>query len=61
MNANGRSAGRSSKLFSTLAHMKKILAVFYIVLISGCSSTQISQTIGEVNKAMDLRAAIDNE
>jgi len=54
MERNGRSARRSSELFSTLARMKKILAVFYIVLISGCSSTQISQTIGEVNKAMDL-------
>ena len=40
--------------FSTLARMKKILAVFYVALISGCSSTQISQTIGEVNKEMEL-------
>jgi hypothetical protein len=34
--------------------MKKILLVFYIALISGCSSTQISQTIGEVNKAIEM-------
>ena len=39
--------------------MKKILVVFYVALISGCSSTQISQTIGEVNKAMDLETALD--
>ena len=34
--------------------MRKILAIFYVAIISGCSSTQISQTIGEVNKTLEL-------
>lgn len=34
--------------------MKKVLIVFYTLLIWGCSSTQINQTLGEVNKALEL-------
>ena len=35
--------------------MKKVLIVFYTLLIWGCSSTQINQTLGEVNKALELQ------
>ena len=34
--------------------MKKICIFFCAALFSACSSTQISQTIGEVNKAIEL-------
>jgi hypothetical protein len=34
--------------------MKNILLVVSIVALSGCSSTQINQTLGEVNKALEL-------
>lgn len=34
--------------------MKKICMFFCAALMSACSSTQISQTIGEVNKALEL-------
>lgn len=34
--------------------MKKVLIVFYTLLVWGCSSTQINQTLGEVNKALEL-------
>jgi hypothetical protein len=44
--------------FSTLEGitkgMKKVLIIFSIFLIWGCSSTQINQTLGEVNKALEL-------
>jgi hypothetical protein len=34
--------------------MKKVLIIISIVTASGCSSTQINQTLGEVNKALEL-------
>jgi hypothetical protein len=34
--------------------MKKIIVAIYILLFCGCSSTQINQTLGEVNKALEL-------
>ena len=34
--------------------MKKGCAIILIFLFTGCSSTQISQTLGEVNKALEL-------
>jgi hypothetical protein len=34
--------------------MKKLLIIFCIFLIAACSSTQINQTLGEVNKALEL-------
>src|SRR3990170_163933 len=34
--------------------MKNILLVVSIIALSGCSSTQINQTLGEVNKALEL-------
>src|SRR3990170_54341 len=34
--------------------MKKLLIIFCIFLISGCSSTQINQTLGEINKTLEL-------
>lgn len=34
--------------------MKKILFALCISLLSGCSSTQVNQTLGEVNKALEL-------
>jgi hypothetical protein len=34
--------------------MKNILLVVSIIALSGCSSTQINQTLGEVNKALEM-------
>ena len=37
-----------------ISGMKKILLIVSIIALSGCSSTQINQTLGEVNKALEL-------
>jgi hypothetical protein len=34
--------------------MKKILVLFCAAFLSGCSSTQVNQTLGEINKAIEL-------
>lgn len=34
--------------------MKKITTAIILIVFSGCSSTQINQTLGEVNKALEL-------
>src|SRR5688572_26350784 len=34
--------------------MKKICTAIILMIVSGCSSTQINQTLGEVNKALEL-------
>ncbi len=41
--------------------MKKILLVVGIYIVTGCSSTQINQTLGEVNKALELEQPLTTD
>jgi hypothetical protein len=41
--------------------MKRILLVVGICIVTGCSSTQINQTLGEVNKALELEQPLTTD
>ena len=40
--------------FSTFGCMKKLLIIFCATMFLGCSSTQVNQTLGEINKTLEL-------